>query len=418
LTPPVVADQREEMTSLEGALGIALLDDQCIQDPHPLYERMHSAGHVHRIGDSQFYAVSSWDAVNEAVARCDDFSSNLTATMMYQPEGTVTAFEMGELGGATQALATADDPAHAVHRKALIPQLAAKRIRAFEPFIAETSAHIWDAMVQDGRIEWMSAMANRLPMMIVGRIIGVPDDDINKLVRWGYAATQLVEGLATQDQMDAAGVAVMELSEYITDQFNQAAASPHDNLLGDLATACAAGDLNEVTAQVMMITLFSAGGESTASLIGSAAWVLANHPDIQQQVRDQPELLGAFLEEVLRYEPPFRGHYRHVVNDTALCGVDLRAGSRLLLLWGAANRDPSHFDDPGQFRLDRSAGKGHITFGKGAHFCVGAALARSEAKIVLSQLLERTSKIEAADTGRWLPSLLVRRLERLQLACE
>lgn len=406
------------MTSLEGALGIALLDDQCIQDPHPLYERMHSAGHVHRIGDSQFYAVSSWDAVNEAVARCDDFSSNLTATMMYQPEGTVTAFEMGELGGATQALATADDPAHAVHRKALIPQLAAKRIRAFEPFIAETSAHIWDAMVQDGRIEWMSAMANRLPMMIVGRIIGVPDDDINKLVRWGYAATQLVEGLATQDQMDAAGVAVMELSEYITDQFNQAAASPHDNLLGDLATACAAGDLNEVTAQVMMITLFSAGGESTASLIGSAAWVLANHPDIQQQVRDQPELLGAFLEEVLRYEPPFRGHYRHVVNDTALCGVDLRAGSRLLLLWGAANRDPSHFDDPGQFRLDRSAGKGHITFGKGAHFCVGAALARSEAKIVLSQLLERTSKIEAADTGRWLPSLLVRRLERLQLACE
>jgi len=74
----------------------------------------------------------------------------------------------------------------------------------------------------------------------------------------------------------------------------------------------------------MMITLFTAGGESTASLIGSAAWVLANHLDIQQQVRDQPELLGAFLEEVLRYEPPFRSHYRHVVNDTTLGGVDLR----------------------------------------------------------------------------------------------
>jgi len=168
----------------------------------------------------------------------------------------------------------------------------------------------------------------------------------------------------------------------------------------------------------MMITLFSAGGESTASLIGSAAWVLANHLDIQQQVRDQPELLGAFLEEVLRYEPPFRGLYRHVVNDTTLGGVDLRAGSRLLLLWGAANRDPSHFDDPGQFRLDRSVGKAHITFGRGAHFCIGAALARLEAKIVLGQLLERTSKIEAIDTGRWLPSLLVRRLERLHLACE
>jgi cytochrome P450 len=168
----------------------------------------------------------------------------------------------------------------------------------------------------------------------------------------------------------------------------------------------------------MMITLFSAGGESTASLIGSAAWILTTHPDVQQQVRYQPELLGAFLEEVLRYEPPFRGHYRHVVNDTKLCGVELPAGSRLLLLWGAANRDPSHFDEPGQFRLDRPAGKSHITFGKGTHFCVGAALARLEAKIVLGQLLGRTSKFEAAETGRWLPSLLVRRLERLKLACE
>jgi cytochrome P450 len=164
-------------------------------------------------------------------------------------------------------------------------------------------------------------------------------------------------------------------------------------LLGDLATACASGELDEVAAKVMMITLFSAGGESTAPLIGSAAWVLATRPDIQQQVRDRPELLGAFLEEVLRYEPPVRGHYRHVVSDTTLCGLNLGAGSRVLLLWGAANRDPLHFDDPNEFRLDRRNGKENITFGKGTHFCVGAALARLEAQIVLRQLLERTSKI-------------------------
>ncbi len=406
------------MTSPEGGLGIALFDDAYLQDPHPLYRHMHAAGHVHRIGDSDFYAVSSWNAVNEAAARFDDFSSNLTATMTYQADGTVAAFAMGELGGATQALATADDPAHSVHRRTLLPQLAAKRIRAFEPFIAETSAQLWDAGEQGGRIEWMGAMANRLPMMIVGRIIGVPDTDIDKLVRWGYAATQLLEGLVTQDQLDAAGVAVTELSGYIVEQLREAAGNPQDNLLGDLATACASGELDEITAQVMMITLFSAGGESTASLIGSAAWILAVRSDIQQQVRDQPELLGAFLEEVLRYEPPFRGHYRHVVNDTTLCGTELKAGSRLLLLWGAANRDPAHFDDPAQFRLNRSAGKNHITFGKGAHFCIGAALARLEAKIVLGQLLERTSHFHATDTGRWLPSLLVRRLGHLQLACE
>ncbi|MGC2654056.1 MAG: cytochrome P450 [Mycobacterium sp.] len=406
------------MTSVDGRLGLALFDDQFIQNPHPLYEQMHQVGHVHRIGDSGFYAVSSWDAVNEAVARCDDFSSNLTATMMYQPGGSVTAFEVGQLRGATQALATADEPAHSVHRKALLPQLAAKRIRAFEPFITDTAARSWNVNAQGGRIEWMGAMANRLPMMIVGRIIGVPDADIDKLTRWGYSATQVVEGLVTEDQMEAAGIAVMELSGYITEQFQHAAANPQDNLLGDLATACATGELGDLAALTMMITLFSAGGESTASLIGSAAWILTTHPDAQQQVRTQPELLGAFLEEVLRYEPPFRGHYRHVVNDTELCGVELPAGSRLLLLWGAANSDPSHFDDPGKFRLDRPVRKSHMTFGKGTHFCVGAALARLEARIVLGQILERTSKIEAADTGRWLRSLLVRRLERLQLDWE
>lgn len=404
------------MTQPDGALGIALFDEEFIQDPYPLYERMHMAGHVHRVGDSEFFAVSGWDAVNEAVARCDDFSSNLTATMSYQSDGSVAPFPMGELDGSTQALATADDPVHAVHRKALIPQLAARRIRAAEPLITETSMHLWDTGVVDGRIEWMSAMANRLPMMIVGNIIGVPDTDVDQLVRWGYSATQVMEGLASQDQLSAAGVAMLELSGYITEQFSSAAASPRDNLLGDLASACASGEIDEIAALVIMITLFSAGGESTASLIGSAAWILATQPDVQQQVRDQPELLGAFLEEVLRYEPPFRGHYRHVVNDTSLSGVDLKAGSRLLLLWGAANRDPSHFEAPERFRLDRSGGKGHVSFGKGAHFCVGAALARLEAKIVLGDLLSRTSMIEPAATGRWLPSLLVRRLEHLELA--
>ncbi|MBJ7340553.1 cytochrome P450 [Mycolicibacterium sp.] len=403
------------MTCQDGALGIALFDDRFIQDPYPLYERMHTEGRVHRIGDSDFYAVTGWASVNEAITRCDDFSSNLTATMMRDVDGTVGIFPMGELGGPTQVLATADDPSHAAHRKALIPQLAAKRIRAIEPFIAETSTQLWEASIQGGRIEWMGAMANRLPMMIVGRIIGVPDEDIDTLVRWGYGATQFVEGLVTQEQLAAAGVAVMELSGYIAEQFRHATASPRDNLLGDLATACATGELDEVAAQVMMITLFSAGGESTASLIGSAAWILATNPIVQSQVREQPALLGAFLEEVLRYEPPFRGHYRHVVHDTELGGVALPAGSRLLLMWGAANRDPAHFDDPGEFRLDRPAGKGHLTFGKGAHFCVGAALARLEATVVLRHLLERTTLVEAAETGRWLPSLLVRRLDHLEL---
>jgi len=398
-----------------GQLGLDLFADEFIQDPYPLYARMHADGPVHPIGDSGFYAVSGWDAINDVIARPADFSSNITATMTYQ-DGKVGAFVIGELGGEIQALATADDPAHALHRKLLVPQLAARRINALESFVRETADRLWDKGVTDGTIEWMSAIANRLPMMIVTRLIGVPDVDTEQLVRWGYASTQVVEGLVGAEQLTAAGVAVMELFGYINEHFQRAAADPKDDLISVLGTACASGELAEITAMNMMITLFSAGGESTGSLIGSAAHILSSHPDFQTQVRENPGLLGAFLEEVLRYEPPFRGHYRHVVNDATLCGEEIPAGSRLVLLWGAANRDPAHFENANEFRLDRPGNKGHIAFGKGAHFCVGAALARLEAKIVIGELLERTTHIEATDTGRWLPSLLVRRLERLTLS--
>ena len=394
-------------------LGIALFNDEFIQDPYPLYARMLAGGPVHPICESGFHAVCAWDAIDEVVGRPEDFSSNLTATMTYQ-DGKVGTFPMGELDGDTQALATADDPTHAAHRKLLVPQLAGKRIRALESLVADTEDRLWNEGVHGGVIEWMAAMANRLPMIIVTRLIGVPDLDADEVMRLGYASTKVVEGLADQDELAVAGTALMELAGYINEHFQRAAIDAQDNLLGDLATARAAGELTDLTALNIMATLFSAGGESTASLIGSAAHVLAVRPDIQQRVRENPDLLGTFLEEVLRYEPPFRGHYRHVVNDTTLSGIDLVAGSRLVLLWGAANRDPSHFDDPNTFRLDRP-GKGHIAFGKGAHFCVGAALARLEARIVIGKLLSRTSHIEATETGRWLPSLLVRRLERLTL---
>jgi cytochrome P450 family 144 len=410
----ISADQAEQVTVVDNAT--AFFGTQSLQDPYPLYERMRAAGPVHRIGGSEFYAVCGWDAVNDAIGRPDDFSSNLTATMTYTVEGAIKPFEMDPLGGPTHVLATADDPAHAVHRKLLVRHLAARRIRAIEQFATDTADRLWTEGVRDGRIEWMGAMANRLPMMVVAELIGVPDTDVAQLVKWGYAATQLLEGLVDQDQLAAAGAAVMELSGYITQRFRQAAADLQDNLLGELATACASGELDPVSAQVMMVTLFAAGGESTASLLGSAAWMLAHQPNVQKQVRENPALLTVFIEETLRYEPPFRGHYRHVRNHTSLAGVELPADSHLLLLWGAANRDPTRFDMPAEFRLDRTDAKGHMSFGKGAHFCVGAALARLEAQIVLRLLLDRTSVIEAADVGQWLPSILVRRLERLELA--
>ena len=387
-----------------------------LQDPYGLYDRMRADGPVQRIGDSVFYAVCGWDAVHEAVERVEDFSSNLTATMVYHDDGTVTPFAMIPLGDPAQALATADDPAHAMHRKILLPHLSAKRVGIIEDFAAQTADRLWEENLHDGQIEWMSAMANRLPMMVVARLLGLPDDDVDKLIRLGYATTTLLDGIVTPEQLTAAGVAAMELSAYVMEHFEKASAGPENGLIADLAARYASGELEQGPALGMMLTLFSAAGESTASLLGSAAGILTDRPEIQQQLRENPELLGVFIEEALRFESPFRGHYRHVLRDSTLAGVEVPADSRLLLMWGAANRDPEHFEAPNEFRLDRNSAKDHVTFGKGVHFCVGAALARLEARIVLGMLLEHTSWIEAADVGEWLPSILVRRRERLQLA--
>jgi hypothetical protein len=388
---------------------------EALQDPYPLYDRMRDQAPVHRIGESTFYAVCGWDAVMEAVHRVNDFSSNLTATMVYNDDGTVTPFDMGTLGGTQHALATADDPVHDAHRKLLVPHLSARRIRVIEEFAEATAIQLWREGLIGGQIEWMSAVANRLPMMVVARLLGLPQEDVDRLIRLGYAATTLLDGVVSPAQLEAAGIAAMELAGYVMEHFAKAGESPQPGLIGDLAARYAAGELEQLPALGIMLTLFSAAGESTASLLGSAVWILVSHSDIQEQIRVRPELLGAFVEETLRYESPFRGHYRHVVRDTTLAGVDVPADSRLLLMWGAANRDPHQFESPNEFRLDRSGAKGHITFGKGAHFCVGAALARLEAKIVLRMLLEQTEWIQAADIGQWLPSILVRRLERLQL---
>ena len=386
--------------------------DLAVQDPYPLYARLRDEGGLHRVGDSGYYLVSSWEAVTDAANRPADFSSNLTAPITYRPDRGVVPLQMDGLGGPTHILATADDPPHALHRKLMVGQFTAKRVRGLEPLIVETFERLWHP---GPTVEWMDAVANRLPMMIVARLIGVPDDDADQLARWGYASTQLLDGLLSEQQVQASMASLGELNDYIVERLAVAEDHPGDDLIGVLATACAGGQLQRFTAQMILISLFSAGGESTASLLGTAVDILAADADLQRRLRDDPGLLGVFVEETLRLEPPFRAHHRHVLTDTALAGTPLEKDSRLLLLWGAANRDPAHFETPDEFRLDRAVGKGHLSFGKGLHFCLGGPLARLEAVTVLRMLLERTAWFDAETVGPWLPSVLARRRESLLL---
>jgi cytochrome P450 family 144 len=390
-----------------------------LDDPYPFYANLRKTDPVHRVAESDFYLVSTWELVNEAVTRPRDFSSNLTATMVLDPDGGVTPFTMAGPGDPGHVLGTADDPIHAVHRKMVLPTVVAKRVRALEPLVAETVARLWnEGLNEDGSIDWVAAMANRLPMTLVSRLIGLPSVDMEWLVTGAYATAQMLDGAITPDQLQKAIVAATELAGYLAEQFARARKDPGDNLLGDFARHCNAGDLPAETAVIMLIQLVSAGGESTAGLLGSSALMLAGRDDIANQLRDDIELLPAFIEEVVRLESPFRGHYRHVLADTTLGGVELPGGSHLLLLWGSANRDPAAFDAPDELRLDRPSGKAHLGFGRGDHFCMGAALARLEVRTALTRLLNETSAISTTEPPAWIPSVMVRRLARLPLEVE
>ena len=169
--------------------------------------------------------------------------------------------------------------------------------------------------------------------------------------------------------------------------------------------------------QIILHTLLSAGGETTSSLVGNAVRLLADDQELQQLLREKPELIDMFVEEALRLESPFRQQMRSIPHDTTLGGVDIPSGSTAVLLFGSANRDPAQFDNPDVVDLTRSSPRRHLAFGHGIHYCVGAALARIEARAVLTTLLERTREftLDPDDAPRWAESFLVRRHEHLPL---
>ena len=166
-----------------------------------------------------------------------------------------------------------------------------------------------------------------------------------------------------------------------------------------------------------LTVLLGAGGESTASLIGNAVRMLADDPSLQEQVRADHGLIERFIEEAVRLESPFRGHYRQVKRDCELGGVTLTAGTTAFLLWSSANRDPAEFDRPDEVVLDRRIPRSHLAFGRGIHHCVGAPLARLETLCSLERLLQETSWFSLADDDqpRWEKSMFVRRHEHLPL---
>ncbi len=401
---------------------VGLLDPATIQDPVAFHAWLRSHAPVYRVPGTKLALVAGWDLVVEALGRVDDFSSNLTGLLYTGDGGEPAWFDMATLGAAVQTLATADPPAHTLHRRAVFPSLVERRMREAEGFARAVARDLVAPAVAQGRFDATTALADPLPMTVLVEVLGLRTEGIplDHLLGWAFDGTALLAGTNSLARMAELSARAAEAGAFLADQLLGAAPDPDTGVLGAVAAGVRDGLLTPEEGVGTLVILLGAGGESTTSLIGNAIRLLAERSDLQDALRADPSLIPPFAEETLRLQSPFQGHYRAVRRPTELGGVNLDEGDALFLVWAAANRDGTHLDDPDEIRLDRPNPRDHLGFGRGIHHCVGAPLARMETGLALEELLRSTTAF-TLDPDRppaYVDSMFVRRHAHLDLLVE
>lgn len=409
-----------------------IFDAAVVEDPYEYYADLCATDPVHLVAGTGTYLVTRLDLVHEVVSQPAVYSSN-TAQFLHHDVGGGPGLRgaapgadgaAGADGAVPGVLATADPPDHTRQRRVVTRALSSAAMQAMEPAFRTLVDRALDEPLVTGRVEWMGAVAKPLPMVMVARILGLPDDLAPLLERQGYASVEAIGGFVGDERLAELGAPMMDVGPvvdaYVAVRHHGAVADPA-TLIGVCARAAAAGELTDEEAFMILFLLVAAGGESTTSLTGSGVRILAERPDLQERLRAEPALVAAFVEEVCRIEPPFRGHYRRACTASVLGGVPIPAGASLVLAWPAANRDPAMFARPDDIDLDRPNPRQHTGFGWGIHLCVGAPLARVEARVAFERLLARTALFRldaAAGPLRHHRSLMIRRLVELPLVLE
>jgi cytochrome P450 len=373
-------------------------------DPYPVFRRLREEAPLYYNEQHDFYAVSRYDDVQRGLGDPDTFISSrggileLIKADMEMPPGTLI-FE--------------DPPIHTIHRRLLSRVFTPKRVAALEPQIRDFCARSLDPLLGSGGFDFVGDLGAQMPMRVISMLLGIPEPDQE----------------AVRDRVDAnlrteAGKP-MEVTAHFADgdmfgeYIDWRAEHPSDDLMTDMLNAEFEDETEttrHLTREEILTYVFvvaGAGNETTTRLIGWAGKTLAEHPDQRRELVEDPSLIPNAIEELLRFEPPAPHVGRYVARDAAFHGRTVPAGSAMLFLVGAANRDDRRYPDADRFDIHRKVGQ-HLTFGYGVHFCLGAALARLEGRIALDELLKRFPEWEVDyENARLAPTSTVRGWETL-----
>lgn len=386
------------------------------QDPFPFYAWLRREAPIWQEPESGHWLVARHADILRVCADPETFSSKLTAMVDRDESGAVRLVDTGIAEPPHgNVLGIADGETHTRQRRNVSRAFTPRRMQAWEGVIRDLAIHSVESCLGAGQVDLVTALARPVPARFMTALLGLPDADNVLLQTWSDSAISLLGGLGPREQIEQDYRRAAELHAYLAEKLDEALAAPGENMLGDLARLVQGesdGGLSHDEALGVLFQLAVGGSETTVGLLASAFRLVATLPGMQDRLRADPEEIPAFVEECLRVEPPGIGNLRRTTREVTLGEVTLPPGATLTLLWASANRDDEIFDDPDTFTLHRPNIRQHLAFGRGPHVCLGSAVARMEARIVLEELLARTSAVRVFQPEggvRFTPSMSVRR---------
>jgi cytochrome P450 len=387
-------------------------DESLLEDPYPYFDHLRSQCPIHPTPHHGVVAVSGYEEASEIYLNNEDFSSCNSvigpfATFPVPLEGDdVSAIidNNREVLPMYEHMVTMDPPQHTQERSLIMRLLTPKRLKENEAFMWRLADRQIDEFVAAGRCEFISAYTQPFAMLVVADVLGVPESEYERF-RQGFGLG-MTPGKVGDDGQGMVSNALGWCDEWFTEYIEERRKNPRDDVLTSLALATYPdGSTPDVTNVVRTATfLFAAGQETTARLLAVGLKYLAEYPELQDELRAHKERIPGFIEEALRIESPVKADFRLARRHVNVAGVDIAPGTPVMLLNGAANRDPRLFECPEEFRVDRPNAKVHIAFGRGVHACPGGPLARAEGRVSIERILDRMHNIRLSEEHHGPPT--------------
>lgn len=363
-------------------------DKATAAQPYDIFRDLHAGGRVHYSPKQSAFILVRHDDVRDALR---------DTTRMTSAEG-VTRIKFS-----LPILVSTDGQQHSELRRQILPAFTKAALDSWQGIIDKLAEQMVADLLAHPGSDVVEKLAAPMPMMLIAHMLGIPQDDIDQFRKWSEETTELLDFSPTLASLKHSAVGargVYSLITYVRNQLAMGHLKGHDTILGRLIDDRDGGKMNDSELVLIAILLLIAGNETTTNLLGSMFDTLSRNPEEYQKIRRNPDLIPMAVEEQLRFSSPLQSLYRTALVDYRLDDVTIPAGSRVLVSYAAANRDPRVFEDPDVYRADRDP-KQHVAFGFGPHLCIGAMLTRMETQAVLRELVTHVSAMEPIGETTW-----------------